>query len=98
MSPLPLGRRLLPLAAVAATLAVAAAPSVAGASTPAPAPVCTLTKMPQNPAAGITLCHEGFEIAFVHTAGGWDPYVVQAAGKSKSIKAVVVLIGANDYG
>jgi hypothetical protein len=60
-----------PLAAVAATLAVAASPSVAAASTPEP--------------------------AFVHTGGGWDPFVVQAAGKAP-VKAVVVLIGANNYG
>jgi hypothetical protein len=65
MSPLALGRRVLPLAA-AATLAVgataASSPSVASASTPN----CVKAHTPRDPASPITLCHSGFEPGRAH--------------------------------
>jgi hypothetical protein len=102
MSPLALGRRVLPLAAatmLAAGVYAASSPSVAGAS----------TEMRCDNADGITLCHEGFEIQLferytdgrisgrVRLADGWRSFTAQLP-RTTNIKAVVVLIGANEYG
>src|SRR5262245_58005691 len=108
MSQLTIGRRALGLAA-AATLAIGAyaatLPSAAAAAEPGVL-TCTLSEAAWNAASGSRLCDEGFEIQIyqryadgrvsgrINAAGGWDPFSAQA----KQIKAVVVLIGANNYG